>query len=456
MHNSGKETLRKIFSITELTSNIKDVLESSFPLIWISGEISNFRKPFSGHFYFTLKDESSQISSVMFKGQNRNLIFSPKDGMMITGLGRISVYEPRGTYQVILEYLEPKGAGAMQAAFEQTKKRLFEQGLFDEQHKRPLPFLPNKIGIITSPGGAVIHDILKIINRRFPDVHIQIVPVRVQGKGAENEIVSSIELINRNFKTDVIILARGGGALEDLHAFNSEEVAQAVFASKIPVISAIGHETDFTISDFTADLRAPTPSAAAEMLVPLKNELTEKCSRLSFAMLSRMNQTIHNHRSEIEGLSNRLVSPKKKIDHMRLRHDEVNQRLTRMLNRSLHQKKEHLAWRIDKLRLNTPSIHLNKVKDKHDIYRSKLSNYIINTLINNKRSQLREACGRLQALNPSAILSRGYSITRTIPEAVIVRNAGTVDIDQRLEVVLAKGSLMCRIERKQDNGKTDL
>ncbi len=446
----------KVFSVTELTSNIKNLLESEFSLIWVSGEISNFRKPASGHFYFTLKDEHSQINSVIFRGQNRNLKFNPEDGMMITGLGRISVYEPRGTYQIILEYLEPKGAGAIQAAYEQTKKRLYEEGLFDEQHKHPLPFLPSKISIITSPSGAVIHDILKIINRRFPDIYIQIVPVRVQGSGAEKEIVTSIELLNSINDTDVIILARGGGTLEDLHAFNSEDVARAVFTSKIPIISAIGHETDFTISDFTADLRAPTPSAAAELVVPLKTELIGKCSNLSFSLLSKFNNYINQLRIDIDSLSNRLVSPGKKIDNMRLRHDEMSQRLTRIFLAGIRQKQERLVWRIEKLRLNNPITHVKHIKDKLEKYHDNLIIYINNILLNNKRAQLRELSGRLQALNPKAILSRGYSIARTIPEAVIVRNAGTVEIDQNLEVVLAKGSLICRIERKQDNGKTDV
>ncbi|MBW2248999.1 MAG: exodeoxyribonuclease VII large subunit, partial [Deltaproteobacteria bacterium] len=225
-----------IYTVSELTANVKVLLEDNFSFIWICGEISNIRIPASGHFYFTLKDEKAQINAVMFRGQNRNLKFMPEDGMSVKGIGRVSVYEPRGAYQIILEYLEPKGTGAIQLAFEQLKERLSAEGLFDEKYKTPLPFLPRKISIITSPTGAVIHDILKIVNRRFPSIPMEIIPVKVQGDGSDKEIVSGLETINARSDSDVVILARGGGSLEDFHAFNSEEVARAIFASKIPVI----------------------------------------------------------------------------------------------------------------------------------------------------------------------------------------------------------------------------
>jgi len=267
---------KNIYTVSQLNSDIKLLLEDSFPFIWISGEISNCKMPGSGHLYFTLKDENSQINCVMFRGQNQNLTFDLEGGLSITGLGRISLYEPRGTYQVIFEYLEPKGIGALQIAFEQLKDRLSSEGLFDSKYKKPLPFLPKKISLITSPTGAVVHDILKIISRRFPNLFIEIVPVKVQGDNSDKEIVQALELLNTINDSDVIIMARGGGSLEDLNAFNSENVARAVFSVKIPIVSAIGHETDFTISDFVADLRAPTPSAAAELVVPSKDELKRR------------------------------------------------------------------------------------------------------------------------------------------------------------------------------------
>ena len=267
------ETTQKVYTISELNADIKWLLEERFPFVWIIGEVSNFRIPASGHFYFTLKDEFSQLNAVMFRGQQQKLRFQPEDGMNITGLGRLSVYEPRGTYQIILEYMEPAGIGALQIAYEKLKAQLAEEGLFDEKHKKPIPFLPQKIALITSPSGAVVHDMLNIINRRFPNVHIQIYPVKVQGDGAEDEIVDALALLNQSADVDVTIVARGGGSLEDLQTFNVERVARSVFESHIPVISAVGHETDFTITDFVADLRASTPSAAAELAVPVKNEL---------------------------------------------------------------------------------------------------------------------------------------------------------------------------------------
>jgi exodeoxyribonuclease VII large subunit len=247
MQNNDDIIQQKIYTVSELNANLKAIIEESFPFVWIFGEISNFRIPVSGHFYFTLKDDTSQINAVMFRGQQRNLKFEPEDGMSVTGMGRVSVYEPRGTYQIILEYLEPSGIGALQVAFEKLKMRLGEEGYFDDAFKIPLPFLPNKISVITSPTGAVVHDILKTANRRFPNVPIQIIPVKVQGKGAAEEIVAALELLNAVGDSEVAILARGGGSLEDLQAFNSEQVAKAIFASKIPIVSAVGHETDYTI-----------------------------------------------------------------------------------------------------------------------------------------------------------------------------------------------------------------
>ncbi len=397
---------RRIYTVSELTSEIKVLLEKNFPFMWICGEISNLRIPVSKHFYFTLKDEDAQINAVMFRNQNRNLQFDLEDGMSITGLGRISVYEPRGTYQIILEHLEPKGIGALQMAFEQLKARLFDEGLFDEKHKTPLPFLPKKISVITSPSGAVVHDILKIINRRFSNVHIEVIPVKVQGVGSDREIVSALELLNSRVGTinsaDVAILARGGGSIEDLSAFNSEDVARAIFASKVPIISAVGHETDFTIADFAADVRASTPSAAAEIAVPLKYELELRCIELSRSLRVRFCKNIEHLRSLLNEISKRLIHPKKKIEDLRLKVDDFTSRLIRIFINSIHQRREHLAWRVD----------------------------------------------RLNALSPTAILARGYSITRTIPGAVVVRNSGQVKIGQNLEVMIEKGSLICRIERK--------
>ena len=367
---------RRIYTVSELTSEIKGILEKTYPFIWIYGEISNLNIPASGHFYFTVKDEHAQISAVMFRNQNRSLKFKPEDGISIAGLGRISVYEPRGTYQIIFEYIEPKGTGAIQLAFEQLKKRLADEGLFDNDHKKPLPFLPKKISILTSPTGAVVHDILNIIDRRFSNIYLEIVPVKVQGYGAEDEIISAIEMINDRCDSDVAILARGGGSLEDFHAFNSEDVARAVFASKIPIISAIGHETDFSITDFVADFRAPTPSAAAEIAIPVKKELSRKITDLSEVLKTRFLWYFGHLQTVLKDMSYRLVHPNRKITDLRLKTDDMLGRLNRSVKNSLLKHQERFWWRIERLMSNTPSIQMQLLKDKLNIKNSNLHIYI--------------------------------------------------------------------------------
>jgi len=438
---------RRIYTVSDLTADIKVLLEEKFPFVWICGEISNFRVPVSGHFYFTLKDENAQINAVMFRSQNRNLKFVPEDGMSVTGLGRISVYEPRGTYQILFEYIEPEGTGAIQLAFEQLKARLAEEGLFDENHKKPLPFLPQKISIITSPTGAVVHDILKIINRRFSNVHIEIIPVKVQGEGAENEIVSALKLLNARADSDIAIIARGGGSLEDFHAFNSEDVARSIFASEIQIISAVGHETDFSIADFVADLRAPTPSAAAELVVPLKNDLLKRCAELSMTLTNRFFRSIEHLRMLVKEISNRLVDPTKKIEDLMLRTDDLFARLIRSYKNSVLQWRERLEWRVDRLNANNPLIHIKKLNEELAQEYDNLLIYI-KICLNEKHFLLRELTSRLHALSPNAILARGYSITRTIPDAVVVRDPQEVSIGQDLEVLVAKGSIICSVKGK--------
>jgi len=439
---------RHIYSVSRLNSDIKFLIEEKFPFIWISGEVSNCKMPGSGHLYFTLKDVNSQISCVMFRGQNQKLKFDLEDGLSITGLGRISLYEPRGTYQLIFEYLEPKGIGALQVAFEQLKDRLASEGLFEEKYKKPLPFLPNKISLITSPTGAVVHDILKIISRRFPNLFIEIVPVKVQGENSEREIVQALELLNTRYDTDIIILARGGGALEDLNAFNSENVARAVFSAKIPVISAIGHETDFTISDFVADLRAPTPSAAAELVVPSKDELKRRHEDIFSKLKSNIRQHIEKHHYILAQVSKSLVDPKRKVQDLRLKTDDFTTRLTNIFLNRINQKREQFKLWTDLLYANNTLGYIANLNEKLSNSTDKLLT-LYNIYLNSKRSLLRENRGRLYDLNPTAILKRGYSITRTIPDAGVVKTAHSVSIGQNLELMLAKGSLVVNVQEKK-------
>ena len=449
------QNTRKIYTVSELTSELKTLLEESFPFVWISGEISNLSTPVSGHFYFTLKDENAQIRAVMFRGQNKKLKFILEDGLSIIGLGRINLYEPRGNYQIIFEYIEPKGIGALQLGFEKLKKRLSEEGLFDDKYKSPLPFLPNKICIITSPTGAVIHDIIDIIHRRFYNIPIEIIPVKVQGDGAVQEIVSAFDIINKLAESDggaeVVILARGGGSIEDLAAFNSEEVARAIFASKIPVISAVGHETDYTISDFVADLRAPTPSAAAELVVPLKNELKNRCDEMFKNLIARIYNNIDKLNSSLNELNNRLVDPRKNIQDFRLRIDDYINRLLKSLYNIIDKRRSQLIWMSRSLYANSPYKYI----DNLNVTLKRLNDNLLSSIdiyIQNRRSMTIVLASRLNDLSPVAILDRGYSITRTIPDAVVVRDPKTVKSGQELEVMVAKGSLICRVEGKSYNG----
>jgi exodeoxyribonuclease VII large subunit len=445
---------RKIYSVSQLTENIKLILEENFPFIWISGEISNFKSPVSGHHYFTLKDTNAQISAIMFRGQNRNLKFLPEDGMKITGFGRISVYQPRGAYQIILEYIEPAGVGALQAAFEQLKTILAEEGLFDKSYKKHLPFLPAKVYLITSPTGSVVHDMIRVLHRRYPNMAITILPVKVQGDGAVDEIVSAISLLNILDDADVAIIARGGGSLEDLAAFNSESIARTIFTSRVPIVSAIGHETDFTIADFVADLRAPTPSAAAELVVPVKNDLLHRQAMLHKQLGSRFRQYLQNHSNKLNNLAKQLVHPGKRLDDLTIRLDDGFMRMIRSFKQTVIRKQERLLWLSNRLLKNSPQ---NRINAHHYTVKQNYEKLLFLTmsLINTKKLTLKEISGRLNALNPVSVLDRGYSITRTLPDKTIISDADTVSDGQPIEILLAKGILRCRVEKDKSNGKKE-
>ena len=451
MQTTDAGSRKNMYTVSELNASIKNLIEDNFPFVWIFGEISNFRVPASGHFYFTLKDAASQISSVMFRGQQRNLKFEPEDGLNVTGMGRISVYEPRGTYQIILEYLEPSGAGALQIAFEKLKKRLAAEGCFDLSHKKSLPFLPNKISIITSPSGAVVHDILHIINRRFPNIAIRIIPVKVQGEGAAAQIVDALEWLNVAKDADVAILARGGGSLEDLQAFNSESVARAIFTSEIPIISAVGHETDYTISDFVADLRAPTPSAAAELVIPEKSELEQRRKDLLKILEIRIINYFKYLNQKLNEQSKHLVDPRRKLEDVCLKVDDLTMRLIRTLRHRILRERQHLKFWNDRLGANNPIYLFNEIKLRLDRNSyNLLKTYKIYLKL--AQIKIRTQVAKLQALNPEAILARGYSITRTIPAKTVVKDPGTVSLNQDLEVTVALGRLFCRVKGKSSDG----
>ncbi|PIR25441.1 MAG: exodeoxyribonuclease VII large subunit [Deltaproteobacteria bacterium CG_4_10_14_0_2_um_filter_43_8] len=332
-----------ILSVSEITEYIRESLEGQFLNIWISGEVTNFRSRTSNHWYFGLKDDKAQISTVIFNGLSRRFPFELEDGLEVICHGKLSVYAPRGTYSLIVDHIEPKGKGALQLAFEQLKAKLEKEGLFRAEHKKALPFLPKKIAVITSPTGAAVRDIIHVLTRRFAGVDILVVPAKVQGEGAAEEVAKAIEDVNQLRDVDLLIVGRGGGSLEDLWAFNEESVARALFASRIPTISAVGHEIDFTIADFVADVRAPTPSAAAEIAVPVKQELmqqiTDRFSRLKLSL----KQTYITRMMQLEQLRERLADPTKRFPELLIQLDHIRERIVQSLERKIERETNLLS-----------------------------------------------------------------------------------------------------------------
>lgn len=390
-----------ILTVSQFTIQIKTLLEGAFPDVWVEGEISNLSIPQSGHAYFTLKDEHAQVRAVLFRSSQRHLKFTLQHGMQALCRGRVSVYEPRGEYQLILDYIEPKGVGALQLAFEQLKARLEKEGLFDPDHKRPLPVLPRRIGIVTSPTGAAIRDMLRVIKRRHPKMHILVYPVPVQGVEAAPAIVEAIRYFNQEKNVDVMIIGRGGGSLEDLWAFNEERVARAIHASGIPTISAVGHETDYTISDFTADLRAPTPSAAAEMVVESEERFRDSINSLKSRLIKRMKQRLETARASLREKIRLLGDPRRRVEQIAQRVDELVRRMALGL-------RQH---------------------------------------VRRDRARLSALTAGLDHLNPLSILSRGYSITKKLPEGLILKDAVDAKPGDLLSTRLHKGELLSRVEK---------
>jgi exodeoxyribonuclease VII large subunit len=438
---------RRILTVSQLTAEIKDILESSFEEVWVEGEISNLRRPPSGHLYFTLKDEKSQIRGVLFKQQSRYLRFELEDGRHVICWGRVGIYEKRGEYQLILDYVEPKGIGSLQLAFEQLKGRLAEEGLFDEERKRPLPMLPHRIGIVTSPTGAVIRDMLHILRRRFENIEVVLYPVKVQGAGAADEIAQGIEYLGEQGGVDLIIVGRGGGSLEDLWAFNEEAVARAIFASPVPVISAVGHETDFTIADFVADVRAPTPSAAAEIAVREKGDLLRMLSDRVTRMGREMDHFLVRSREQIIGVQGKIRDPRRRIEENRLRLDEYWGRLATMVQRTWRENRERAARVLQILLTQDPLHEIRTLREGLSQLNKRLQGGTV-ALVDSKRTGWEKHVARLDAMSPLAILQRGYSIARRLPDGLILRDADEVGMNGQVAVRLHRGELICRVEGK--------
>jgi exodeoxyribonuclease VII large subunit len=442
----------RIFSVAELTQLIKREMEEAFLDVWVEGEVSNLRMPSSGHIYLTLKDPESQLRAVIFRSSSRHLKFQPKDGQQILCRGHLTVYEPRGEYQLVVDYLEPKGIGALQLAFEQLKERLRAEGLFDEQRKKPLPMLPRTIGIITSRAGAVLHDMLRILDRRFPNLSILIHPVAVQGEGAGDEIVRAIEDLNALSASggglDVLILARGGGSLEDLWSFNEEKVARAIAGSRIPIISAVGHETDYTIADFVADLRAPTPSAAAELVVRPKQELIGWVQSLDARMRHTIRVYLVAQHSKWRELQRSIPSPSKRLEALFLKLDELGWRSGQALIRLLREKRRSLRDQTQGLSSLRPDTRFKYWNILLGGQRGQLIRQMT-SIVEARRATLAGVIGRMDSLSPLAVLARGYCIARKLPALEVVREAKQMARGERLKLKLYRGELSCQVDEVQ-------
>ncbi len=400
-----------VLSVSDINKMIRGMLEGEFQLIWLRGEISNFKPHSSGHFYFSLKDSKSQISAVMFRGFNTRLRFKPEDGMEVLVRGRITVYEPRGNYQIFCESMEPVGQGALQIAFEKLKLKLAAEGLFDEKRKRKLPDLPQKIALITSPTGAAIRDMVTVLGRRFRGLEILIIPTAVQGATAPEEIVAALAKVNKisgpGPQIDVVILGRGGGSMEDLWAFNDERVARAIVNCRYPIISAVGHEIDFTIADFVADVRAPTPSAAAEIVVQNADELNDEIRMI----YRRITQVIHSRtellKRRFQGAAKRLIDPQRRLQDLMLRNDELAQRLESSLLRNIERERQNVHLLTE--RLGSPIEKVVSLRVRLDHAKIRLASGSKQKL-SALRHQLQKHSSVLDSLSPLRVLDRGYSI----------------------------------------------
>ncbi len=441
---------RQVITVSELNREARSLLEASFPLLWIEGELSNLARPASGHLYFSLKDSTAQVRGAMFRNRSLHLRFRPENGMQVLVRARVSLYEPRGDYQLLVEQMEEAGDGALRRAFEALKVRLDREGLFASENKKPLPPLPRCIGVVTSPGGAAIRDILSVLKRRFPAIAVIVYPAAVQGEGAARQIATMIELAGKRSECDVLIVGRGGGSLEDLWAFNEEVVARAIHACPLPVVSAVGHEIDFTIADFVADQRAPTPSAAAELLSPDGQELLQRLLRLHGRLRQAMDRHLARTGERLRWLRKRLRHPGKRLQDIAQRLDELELRLNTACHHQLRHKQADLGAVAARLRHCTPAHRIRLVSTKCATVRNKLHSLMYQRL-ESCRYRLRMQMGRLDAVSPLAVLARGYAIIHKVPDGTIVRDSEAVTGGDRIEARLKAGRIICQVQETMND-----
>ena len=446
--NNSLSPQRDILSVTDLNRRARNLLESEFKQAWVEGEISNFSRPASGHWYFTLKDNGAQVRCAMFTNRNRSLRIQVQNGMQVILRAKVSLYEGRGDYQLIAENLIDAGEGRLQREFEELKRSLSAQGLFSEQHKRPLPTLPSHIGVVTSPTGAAIRDILTVLKRRFPGIPVSVIPAAVQGKDAAAQIVAGIELAqqlqNSANPIEVLIIGRGGGSLEDLWPFNEEVVAHAIFDCTIPVVSAVGHEVDFTIADFVADVRAATPSAAAELLSPDREEWQRSLEKHQRSLIDGLRRRLHNASQQLNHLFKRLRHPGQQLQEQAQRLDDIEARFTLAINHQLQLQKSQLETLSATLSKHQPSHHINRLNMRNQQLSQRLQNAMKHTL-ESFQQRLQSNGLALHTLSPLQTLSRGYAIAKD-SQGAIIRNSNDVKTGDKIITQLGHGQLTCAVE----------
>ena len=441
------DNTQEIISVSEINRRAKSILEENFPFVWIQGEVSNFFSAASGHWYFSLKDESSEIRCAMFANKSHRITFEPKDGDHLVLNGTLSIFEGRGQYQIIVEHIELAGEGALLKAFEELKKKLLTEGLFDDSLKKKLPSYPRSIAVVTSPDGAVIQDIINVLSRRSPFFNLTVVPTLVQGEKAAPLICEALNKASNLENIDLIILARGGGSIEDLWAFNNEEVARTIVNCPIPLVSAVGHETDFTISDFVADIRAPTPSIAAEIISQPYSELKETLEGYQSYLLKSVESQFDSQRTRITNLIKRIRHPGDKLREIGQKVDYLETALIQEMHQKVSFKKNQLNLTQLSLQQNSPQ---NKVKEAK-VYLQNASKDLLKAFklkVERKKKLLGELVATIEAVSPLSVLARGYSIISTEPEGKILSSSNQVKIGQTISAVLNKGSIKAEVKSK--------
>jgi exodeoxyribonuclease VII large subunit len=439
-----------IFTVSRLNREAKNLLEGGLGTILLQGEISNLARPASGHLYFSLKDDRSQVRCAFFRGAQRGLKFAPADGLEVLVRARVSLYEARGDFQLIVEHLEPAGEGALQRAFEALKDRLAAEGLFDSSHKLPLPALPRRIGVISSPSGAVLHDILTTLRRRFPAIPVLVYPVPVQGEGAAERIAEAIRLADERRDCDALILARGGGSLEDLWAFNEEVVARAIHACGLPLVCGVGHETDFTIADLVADARAPTPTAAAEMLSPHQEAWAALFAQHGRQLERMIEDRLNRAQQGLDGLSRRLIHPHQRLQVLGDRFRDLGRRLRLATQNQITHHRSRTNELSGRLQRASPGERIRQYGLTVARLRVELDGAMRHAQ-ERKWQALKSLTGRLNALNPLATLQRGYAVVRLLPDREIVRDASSVHRGDEVETLLGRGRLLCKVDEVYEN-----